>query len=557
MRLEVYKPKAGAMEEPGDTIIITSHGERNLPWHVLSRTNTSSRDEDNDSSIFTQLNQFLESLPATTQDNIFECYQEAFNVFQSLVGSNASDDVELIARKLRPIIGRMYSIVTEQMFFDWTWRTLVPGLPRDTRTEFSQDMPGTRERTYLVSDYQDLIPMAIAVRMAFPIITEYINTSVEELGKLHRESTAFTLLYESWIYNCKAMARLYEFVDRTVGADRENDSAIMSGIGSQRFIEWILAFLVIRRLINADIRGTANPTVVSTLYHAIETRIRQVINSGMNVKIKKYKEPGGDPDNNMSILEGFRTKEEITTGDLAIFREYINRQRDIALTGAYRSNPLSLVARLQPDISPSLIKACYNNQKARKNKEYVPLQIVAAMWLFADYISPHVAPHINRGNAMTLVAIAQAIFIHRDLDELAVIVGGIYKRTNSDSEMLIGDNVPVLPKAAMQVFNDTYPYLKRGGFDGGTSKQLISLPERTIDDFIKALKSYTVEPAISNELRKHFKNLQITMVNYSPTRNIRVKISDFLIGQASTPKKTINWETLQLNADFDSSSVSY
>lgn len=545
MHLDVEKPLDDTSAyAKSDTYITTEHNGEIIRWNVLPRTNTSSRDEETGDGIFTQLNQYLSSLPLDRQEAIFNCFKRAKDIFNTLV-NNGTYDVEVLATKLKPILYEMFELVPEADITDWVWYTLCPGMPSDIRAEFTSDMPGSIERTYLISDYRELIPMVIIVRLAFPIFMEYIHATKEELGKLHKESTTFTLLHDTWVYNSNAMRRLYVFVDHTVGSDKHNNNSIMSGISSENFIEWVLSFLVIRRIINSDIRGNANPSIISTLYNAIDTRVKQVILGGMNVRVKRYTEASNvDVNNNISILEGFRTKEAITTGDLAIFREYIQREFKHALNGNH--TPHSLIGRIEPTLDKNLIQACYEVQKTRKGVAYVPIQIIMTMWLFSDYLSVRVAPHLNRSNIVALISLAQAIFIQRGKYDFAYIVGSKYRLRNFDDSVVIGDTSAAIPKQIRLAFEDVFPYKKRGGYNSNTSKTFISLPLETIDNYVDALKSYEITTHISPEINA-FIPPDVYIPNiYSPPKNIRTVLAEFLMSLAHTPKREIDWETLKV-----------
>lgn len=554
MRLDIVTPSEMG-EDEGNSMVAVSHLNECIYWNMLSRTINNAKEEEMGSNIFEPLNQFLNSLDQNKQSQMFEMYRQVHQVFQSIMHSG-NDDVEMIARKIRPIMGKLFSLVPENDILNWTWYTLVPGFPVDIRDAFTSDMPGSPERTYLTDDYRKLIPMAIIVRLAFPIITEFTHTARDELGKLHKESAAFTLLHNTWVYNSEAMKRLYVFVDHTVGSDKENDNAIMSGIGSQNFIEWVLSFLVIKRLMKVDVKGNSSPSVVSSLYNAIDTRVKQIITGGRNIKIKKeQKDSGNDPESNHSFLESFRTKEEITTGDLTIFREYVSRQINIALTApVYPSH--SLIARIDPTIPQSLIKDCYHVQLKRKNYEYKPIQIILVMWLFSDYISPRIAPHLNKGNLIALIAIAQAYFVNRKMYDFSILAGASYRLNINDAERPISEGASAIPKQTMANFINIFPFYKRGGFDGGTSRTLTLLPQATIDEYVHSLKSYEIVPALNRNIINALGVPTVPSI-YTPPKTIRIKIAEFLMELATTPKKSINWDTLAVEEGFNPSKASY
>lgn len=554
MRLDIVVPNV-SIDEDSDQMVCVSHNGTSIYWNMVSRTINNSKEEEMGSNIFEPLNKYLESLDSVKQDTLFNYYVAARNVFENLI-SSGMDDVESLARKLRPILSSMFNLFPEHEVYEWTWKSFVPGFPVDVRDAFTSDMPGTPERTYLISDYQRLIPVAIISRLAFPIITEYIHTARDDLGKLFKESSAFTLFYDSWIYKSEAMRRLYVFVDHTVGNDKHNDNAIMSGIGAEKFVEWVLAFLIIRRLMKAGVRGNSTPSVISSLYHGIDTRVRQIMTGGRNIKIKRYIETNGAEQDNLSILECFRTKEEITTGDLAIFREYIKRQIDIALDVKTKAPEHSLISRIDPTLPKQLIVDCYEVHKNRKNYEFKPIQIIMVMWVVSDYISPMVAPHLNRGNVIALISIVQAYFIHRKMYDFAILVGASYRMNINDFDRTISEGAASIPKNVMLKFQEIFPYLKRGGFEGGNSRQQVLLPSLTIDEYVRTLKSYEITPNLPRSAFEML-GLQILPTVYNTPKTIRIKIAELLMEIAERPKKQINWDTLQVSDGFDASKASF
>lgn len=508
-------------------VVATEHQGNSIYWNVLSRTTTYTKDEMGELDIFTQLNQYLDSLPETKQHAIFEIYQRAHAIFD-LLTSKGMDDVELLARKLRPIVRDLFNECPPEHIYQWVWFTLVPSLPQDMRHRFTPEMPGTPQRTYLVDDYRQLIPMTIILRLAFPIISEYIHTAKDELGRYHREYNAFSLLDMAWVYDCSAMERLYVFTDHTVGSDRTNENAIMVGIGSENFIRWVLSFLVVRKLMVVDVRGTNVPSVISTLFNAIDSRVKMIINNSRNIKIKKTSEGGSNDPENVSILESFRIKEELTTGDIAIFRQYVSLQIQSA-TSNQKPNKLSLMERVAPGISAQLVRDCVESVSILKNLNIVPTQVVFAMWVFADYLTPMVSPHLTKTNVLDVLAMAMAVFIHNGQLDFAMIVSAHYRMPDMDEEQSLGESTSPIPKALLAEFREIFPYLKRGGFEGGSAKALVNLPERTIDEFVQNLKSFEIRSTISEKIIERYLGGMSIPKMYYPPKSIRIKIVEQLM----------------------------
>lgn len=397
--------------------------------------------------IFEQINGYWGHLAMEVQDKIFNVYQRIKDVFDS-VWENSE-----LTKQLYQLIKELY--VHHQLSDIKFWISFRSNVvvPAGLREEFkeSHETPGTRERTYLKADYEWLVALSVALRPMVPIWGEFINRTRRDAGTVFKEYYAFQLLAYSSLYNSEPMERLRVYVEHSLPAEKSKAAAIFGGISSEDFPMWVLGLVVVRRLSIGDVRGTdPGTTLVSFIYKYIGQKVKGHDNNfiGM-VKDKQVEGQGQEGENNLSKLEGYKIKQEIPAGDIAII-EYRARQ------------PLHLAKKLCPDISEELVKESIATVTAAlQNSTIFNPQMTMVQWVMAGVLPPRGLLHLKKTTVLMVMGVVQAILWHKGHRELAGLMTALEQ--DSDDEMLLGgtDSRARIPKDMLEQLDALFPYSRR------------------------------------------------------------------------------------------------
>lgn len=479
--------------------IIVEHGDSQLQWNIPPRA-WNTKDESN-AEVFDQINAYFTTLPIATQTAIFEEYKNIHSVLRAT--DMLQDECEDLIEAIRPMATRLFSHIDQAHFGNWVWTHLKPNIPARIEATFNADtMPGTAERTYVIDDYKALIPIAIVVRMACPFWLDFATITAKILSREHKDMLTFSLIEQSWPVHTHAMRRLEQFVDHTVGNERNNPAATLMGIGSDDYVHWVLSGMVISRLPTVNVMGTNPDTpVIGALYNFIFSRVSSVVTSQPSIRNKFAETSYSADENNQSYLEGFRNRIAMTVGQEAIGDYYLERQLDMIKAGVHDS--MSLIERLAPGIDYNLVlDSIKSTEKALKNVMPVDEQITIAAWLFHPYSQARTVGNLLKERIVQLLGLAQAVLLHHQKIDLAMLVSANYEHRydkldsgGDDQYSYIGESIASLRAADKEIYRSTFPMEQRSR----NQKKVSNFVFDDVYELVRSLQEYDINCTFSEK----------------------------------------------------------
>lgn len=468
--------------------VATIHDGQTRVWEALAGVFDQSYKEGFD--VFEHINLYWASLPKVTQDQIFNVYVRMSDVFQQFLTQ------EPLAMALRPLIYELFLLhPQESMQYFVALKTDIQ-TPPSIKTAFIQGvMPGTPERTYLKDDYNKLVPLSITMRIMIPVWGMFIYHSKGELGTIFKEYQAFQLLSHSTIVKSEAMIRLSTFVEHIISRDHPLDAAIITGISTEDFPTWVMAHTVVRRLCYADVRGLdqKGSSLVTYLYNFIEQKISSLDSQIGTIKPKHSESSSGDGENNLSKLEGYKIKQAVPTGDIALVSVYIQN----AIQHAMKSKkdqaliePNNLIRRLSQDPSfPTLVKQAYGSASNFMRDRITNPQATMAGWILSEWIPIRSLPYLARTDVVGMIALAQAYLWQNKHYDLAVLITASARTSGREDSQVISDSKVKLPKELVEELVSSYPYPRRTNSRAKNVRMFNSTLE-SIEDITEKLSQY-------------------------------------------------------------------
>lgn len=432
------------------------HGNESIPWNIALFDKMSFN---GDFDIFAEINGYWSHLPKANQDKIFDIYRRTKEVFNSVY------EKKELTHQLHGLVKELYTYHELADIKHWKDFQSNLVLPDGLRDQFStsHETPGTRERTYLKEDYHWLVTLSIAIRPMIPIWGQFIAHTKKEAGTTFKEYYALDLLSQANIYRSEPMERLRVYVTHSIPADKSLASAILGGLSSEDVPVWMLGLVVIRRLSVGDVRGI-DPTssLVTFIYKYIGQKIKGHDNSfiGM-VKEKPFEAHGQEGEANLSRLEGYKVKQEIAAGDIAVI--------------AYYAQDVDNLAKLIcPDIDLALVRMSEQSVAILATEQIWEPQIVLMQWVLKqkNALPPRGLLHLPKTDILRCMAVTQALLWHRGHFELAALLSAT-EQSNADELQLIGtDSRSRIPKEMLEEIEALYPYSRRPTGKGKVIKRI-------------------------------------------------------------------------------------
>lgn len=280
----------------------------------------------NEYEIFHYINLYIATLPAVTQDAIFNCYQR---INYSI---NAASAIRELDHVLRPLVVELMSYFDLDQIEHWMMLHSDVQIPTTLHENFSVDgrFQGTKEKTYLKHDYIKLVAMTIGLKAMMPVWTNYIEVTKQSSGPTWKQHKAYKLIAKTKYANCEAMNRLRIYIEASIDTQDDLASAIVEGISTEDFPDWLMAVTIIQKILITDIRGIprnkamTSPVLMSAIHKYVTGKIKRYETNFVGTVRDKRPEVdmSGDGENNVSRLENYKAREALSVGSITSIEVY-------------------------------------------------------------------------------------------------------------------------------------------------------------------------------------------------------------------------------------------
>ena len=210
---------------------------------------------------------YWKRLPEEQQAHIFLLYRQIRDAMDTIFNLRSLQER---MTDLTTQLANMHSYEALDHFTRFYSPIIVPNDIGEFFDPNNIEIIGTREKTYIKEDYRQLILLSIALRPIGVYWGEYINRVESEVDTTWKELTAYYLILKSWIPESEPLQRLEIYVRANVDDQLHTKGiagfapAIIAGIGIEDYPQWLLALILLKRVVFADIRvsndGRSNPT---------------------------------------------------------------------------------------------------------------------------------------------------------------------------------------------------------------------------------------------------------------------------------------------------------
>jgi hypothetical protein len=416
--------------------------------------------------VFDHINRYWASLPEQKQNQIFIIYKDIEYGFDNI--HTKTELFDYLTNKVTELM----AVNDLESVHNWITFSSGVQIPTTIDADYQPSVGDnkSREKTYLKSDYMQLVSLSVLMRCMIPIWGQYITNIRQESGNQFKEYYAFQLLNKSAVAKCAAMEKLRLYIEHNVGEDKQNPNNTISGISSEDFGYWLLAFISIRRLCLGDVRGL-DPRfhLISFIFKTILQKVRNNDSNFENgVKFKNIEERSGpDSENKISALERYKIKTNISLGETVELEYSIRDMADAATKLSYK-------------VDPQLLNRSLQSSQALMQQRLLDPQITLLRWVFKPVISPRGLMYLPKPIVVQALGVAEAVLWARGHKYLALLCSSY--PVISDKEMVISpvDSKMRVPKELTDELDKVYPFTSATNSKKAGVKQ-VSLVARSID----------------------------------------------------------------------------
>lgn len=463
-----------------DEHLVVEHNGQQFKWNVspFSKTNFEAP-----IGMFQHINEWWALQTQERQQQIYDTYTKIYNTFDD------HSDIEVIANHLQLGIAELIALHEFDSIRDYVQyksKIRIPG-PPDLPVTFveSIDKNHTRDKTYIMQDYLNLVTMVIQLRLLVPIWGEYISRTSKEIGTNYKELYAFYLINKSTMANSMAMTKLRAYVNAIVPASG-NNAAILEGISSEDFPTWNLALVVVRRLSMMDIRGVdPKPILVQHISRHIRERVKRSDSSfrGGMIREKLQPNPNVSDEMQLSTLERYVFRPEITAGDIVHIRHLVKDHYKCA-------------QELSPGITKQEVDTSMLAYKKLLTHELQPAQKRLLQWVIDPIVPGLGVDFFKHDDVARCLCITHAVLWRAGHHLLAALATASGKQTEEDANIITGGySRGRVSRELLDRLDKLYPYQKKSR--SGKAQQVV------LGDIDELVSMFMQDSWVSNLTPEH------------------------------------------------------
>lgn len=469
-------------------------------------TNIINRDE-----LFREANLFIGKKPKEWQDQLFEVYRSVGEILDSITDSNTMQD--LLAEQVQ----QLYTLIQFDDLLDYIYSDREIRFPSNLANSYSEQERLTqtyRERTYLKTEYVQLVALTLGLRFMFPIWGAYLPLIGKD-QKTVKETKAFNLLNNTSLRDCDTFARLDTYVRANLTDEEASLAVIMAGLSTAEIPNYLLALASIRKLALSPIIPSCDDDHLMKIVYNFVTGNANRLDSRFQYNLcRKANIVDGGEEDNSSVWDAFKMKQEVSEGDQKIIEIFL---KDI----------WGVVLRLEPEMRETVFKACEKNAQNLIELEIEPHHTVLVQWVLSPLITPAAVDSFSINILLPCLAATQAVLWHWGFRELAMLVTA--QRFVPDEDEFVQPIVgrSKIRKELVQELDVLYPYsyqeTKVNGYTVSANPAI-----RGIDTLVAELSRHEWQPNGPNALIKEIDYLQATR-RHTISGDIKNQLAELLI----------------------------
>lgn len=397
--------------------------------------------------VFLEVNRFLEALQPSHQNLIFEKYREFHKILTEIRTNSGVELSQILINKTT----ELYQLIDIRTVHQWVGAYVQIEYPPSVFATVINEL--NPEKTYIRSDYDNLVVLTIAIRFMMPIWGAYNKTIIGIVGK-QKEYHSYKLLANTDILNHSAIVRLSKFIHSMLDSNIKTSAMIIQGQGTEELPEWILASLLVKRLSVADFKSDGG--LVKNIFTYVKHLLSDLDSLFGGIR-PKHGDGSDDDGSEYSQLEKFRGKPTKSAGDtitIEVFVTHFSKSNTVFVV----DDPIRLAKMIDETIDPLLVSICFNNAIRNPLTEIHQWQLTLTQYVIYPIISPTGVASLGALQLSNIVmVVAQALMIHWGFLHLGLLVKAVAVRLDADEARPPMGSSRITANTLKELM-DAYPY---------------------------------------------------------------------------------------------------
>lgn len=483
--------------------------------------------------IFKHLNAYLEKLTDKKQDEIFDILSEIQSEIEN------ANSLEVTNKHLRILFVHLF----QRIKYDEILNLVVNDkkfseditLPSFENIKHKYENIGdnyTKEKTYIFSEYQELIALIIQLRIMFPIWAHYIEVFSSNLGTNYKEFEAFKLIEDSNVFNNKAMQKLVRYVQANT-PDEGSKAAIIDFISSEDYPLFNLALVVVRKICTMEIRnpGERHPILIMHISTHVREKITNNDKKQGSIIVNKIgqNDKSSSEERQVSMYERFKIRDKLDIGQKVFLNENV-------------VNALKLAQQLKPGIDLDLVTSVIAKTIDMGNTPVENVQKIILKNFISSVISPQVVDLMERDILINSLGAVAAVLYCEGMPEIAQFCTASVVPSDGNAVIATDNHQNKITTELRDTLAALMPFQR-----SGKSKAVQSPIVENIDMIFKELVNKVWHSNLPDHL--FIDNGAIVRRIKIPS-NLRIKLAQFAIYIAERPSPICNVEEKLTNLKF-------
>lgn len=390
------------------------------------------------------VNGYWATLSSDIQNSIFDRYKVMRKLFEEVV------DIERLLVLLRREMNKLLALHPYDDVERYIKHKGTVKYPTDLKLEYGIGAPES-PLTYLRPDYESLMAFKVLVRVALPIMGEFIQRTSRLIDTNQKEIITCRLFSSTQLTQTVPYQKLQLYMETYVQDEKMTMAALMGGMGTAQLPEWLLALTIVRRVAIIELPAKDEPDEPRNLVREIYNYVKSCVENpdkrfGGPIKPKSVESTAGRADDdNTSGAELIKISEKASEGQVVNYSVFV-------------SDPYRLALATDPTIPMKLVRACVTEMGFNETYSRNAAQTALTQWVLSRKLNPRAVLVLEHAESRLAVATAQALLWHWGFHNLAAIVAGLPVKIPDNT--FVGVDTGNLTKEQIEAALREYPYFQ-------------------------------------------------------------------------------------------------
>lgn len=282
-------------------------------------------------TLYDQVNQYLGELSESTQNHVFDVFSKLYQTEQP-VDFDSQETVEALESR----IAHVTSLLNYENFKVWLRHRSDKIIYPDNILHdyvYDPDMNTTQEKTYIKSEYTDLIAYIIFIRILTPLFLDYY-THVKQVTQ-HYHYKIFMLFARSELYECPEATKLRTYIDvnqkTLIGSGKNENLILTAGLSDDDILDSMMSEVLFSKILPIDFFHK-KCNIISYVFQTIRFKGNFASPDGLSIKSRDSRETSGSSgQEDMSTFENYRKTSDMPIGTVMEIQNALSSVRHLLI----------------------------------------------------------------------------------------------------------------------------------------------------------------------------------------------------------------------------------